>query len=302
MILKPLASTLARLLQRRRFALAVSPVVLSILTAAGCGQLAQKERELVFRVEPGIAGWYSGIPADVVETHLPMEADGAAGKLHAWWWPARRADAPAVLYLHGARWNLSGHLFRLQQLRSFGFSVLAIDYRGFGQSIGDYPSERAVYEDALVGWQHLVRLQPDPARRLIYGHSLGGAVAVDLAARLAREQQGAAAGLIVESSFSSLADIARWHTREWLPLQWILSQKFDSARKIGRVGMPVLIVHGSDDRYVPPHLSEKLYAAARGPKKLLLVEGGSHNNAMRTGADAYRDAIEDMFGLALRRD
>jgi len=189
-----------------------------------------------------------------------------------------------VLYLHGSRWNLTGQLFRIEQLRAFGFSVLAIDYRGFGKSEGGLPSEDTVYEDARVAWERLAELQPDPARRFIYGHSLGGAVAIDLAAKLSTEAEqsgkpAAARGLIVESSFTTLADIARSLTYPWLPVQLILSQKFDSVDKIGRVRMPVLIVHGAGDRFVPSRFSQALYEAAPEPKKLLLVDGASHNNS-----------------------
>jgi hypothetical protein len=203
-----------------------------------------------------------------------------------------------VLYLHGAHWNLTGQLFRIEELHDFGFSVLAIDYRGFGMSDGDYPSARTVYEDARVAWDYLARLQPDANKRFIYGHSLGGAVAVDLASHLAGNTR-AAAGLIVESSFSSLPDIAREFTYPWLPVQLLMSQKFDSASKIRLVNMPVLVMHGSNDRYVPSNLSEKLYEAAPGRKKPLLVDGGTHNNCLRVGEDEYRAVFEEVFGRML---
>jgi alpha-beta hydrolase superfamily lysophospholipase len=268
-----------------------------VLAVAGCAQLAQKERELTFRVASGTATWYHGLPQGVVESHLPVTIDGATQKVHAWWWAASTPDAPALLYLHGARWNLTGHLFRIEQLRDFGFSVLAIDYRGFGQSEGELPSEQTVYEDARVAWGRLTELQPDPGKRFIYGHSLGGAVAIDLAASLsaAPEQTMPAHGLIVESSFTTLADVARSLTYPWLPLQLLLSQKFDSVDKIARVRMPVLVVHGTEDRYVAPHFSQQLFDAASGKKRLLLVQGGSHNNSMRVGASDYRRAFEELF-------
>ncbi len=297
MPLKSLFSALAQLVRGRIRTLVISSTLISIIAAAGCGQLVQKERELTFRVEPGTAGWYSGLPDGLVESNLPVVADGQTQQIHTWWWPAHSKDAPSLLYLHGAAWNLTGHLFRIEQLRDFGFSVLAVDYRGFGKSDGDYPTEQTAYEDARVAWDHLARLQPDAEKRFIYGHSLGGAVAVDLAANLAQSgKEPAAGGLIVESSFSSLSDIARTFTYSWLPVQLLMSQKFDSADKIRRVDVPVLIVHGSDDRYVPSRLSEKLYAAAPGRKKLLVVPGATHNNSMRVGQDDYRSAFAELFG------
>ena len=270
--------------------------VSAALAAAGCAQLAEKERELTFRVVPGDASWFSGLPAGVNEMDLPMTVEGKVQRVHAWWWPAEQRGAPALLYLHGSRWNLTGQLYRIEQLHDFGYSVLAIDYRGFGRSDGGMPSEATVYEDARAGWERLTELEPDPAKRYIYGHSLGGAIAIDLAAWLsAREGPVPARGLIVESTFTSLADIARALSYEWLPVQWILSQKFDSIDKIAQVRLPVLVVHGEADRYVPARFSKMLYEAARGPKQLLLVEGGTHNNSMRMGSDDYRQALGALF-------
>ncbi|MDX2353323.1 alpha/beta hydrolase [Stutzerimonas xanthomarina] len=273
--------------------------VLAVLPV-GCSMLEQKERELVFRIEPGTAGWYRGLPSGVEELKLSTPALGDSQNIHAWWWPAEAADAPAILYLHGSRWNLTGHLFRLEQIRSLGFSVLAIDYRGFGQSLGELPSEATVYEDARIAWDHLKTLQPDAGKRLIYGHSLGGAVAVDLAAELGgeakrRDEPPQARALIVESTFTNLADIATEVADTAWPIHWLVSQKFDSLEKIDQVGMPLLLVHGTQDQYVPARFSEALYAAARNPKQLLLIEGGNHNNAMRVGRRAYAEAIRELL-------
>ena len=262
------------------------------LLVGGCVGLEWKERELLFRPVREAAGWFSGMPDTVQEMYLPVGAN--AERIHAWWWPADDPQAPVVYYLHGVRWNLTGNLNRISQLRRFGFSVFAIDYRGFGKSDGDLPSEASVYEDARAGWQWVVRQEPDAARRYIYGHSLGGAVAVDLAVN---STAGAGArGLIVESSFTSLAEMASELSSGWLPVGPLLSQKFDSLDKIGQVKMPVLIVHGGADRYVPARLSEALYAAAPEPKKLLVVENGSHNNSIWVGDAEYRRALVEIFG------
>lgn len=276
--------------------------VLVIGLPVGCMTLQHQERKLVFRIEPGNAGWYSGLPKGVQEFELKAADFGSQQNIHAWWWPSSRRDAPAILYLHGARWNLTGQLFRIEQLRALGFSVLAIDYRGFGQSKGPLPSESSVYEDARVAWERLKVLQPDPRQRLIYGHSLGGAVAVDLAAELGRDalrEHGPvqARGLIIESTFTTLADVATavTSTRTSLPVRWLLSQKFDSVDKIADIHMPVLIVHGTGDQYVPSRFSNSLYDAAREPKSLLLVPGATHNNSMNLGRQAYSQAIRTLL-------
>src|SRR4051812_4558242 len=104
------------------------------LAVGGCAQLAEKERELTFRVVPGDASWYSGLPDGIQELDVPVASDGRQQRIHGWWWKSNLPNAPAVLYLHGSRWNLTGQLFRIEQLHDFGFSVLAVDYRGFGRS------------------------------------------------------------------------------------------------------------------------------------------------------------------------
>jgi uncharacterized protein len=274
-------------------------VVAGVLAAfvGGCMQLEERERALTFRPSRVAAGWFSGLPEGVREVSLPVGSGPNAPKLDAWWWPAARDDAPAILYLHGSRWNLTGQLRRIEQLHRFGFSVFAIDYRGFGKSDGDLPSEQTVYADALEAWQWLAEQQPDATRRLIYGHSLGGAVAIDLAARLSDGAADQARGLIVESTFTTLADVASVMAPDWIPVRLLLSQKFDSLDKIARVRMPVLIAHGASDHLIPPRFSSALFAAAHEPKKLLLVDGASHNNTMLVGETDYLTDIVELFGV-----
>ena len=267
------------------------------LMATGCSSLAEKERELTFRVVKGDAGWYSGTPAAVQELFIPVNDKPGAQKIHAWWWPNADTEAPVVYYLHGVRWNLTGHLRRMEQLRTFGFSVFAIDYRGFGKSDGELPSEDMTYEDAAAGFAWLEKRVPDAQKRFVYGHSLGGAVAIDLANKLARREQPAIRGLVVESSFTSLPDIAAELSWSWLPTRLIMSQRYDSIEKIRGVNVPVLLVHGTGDRYVPAKFSQALYEAAPTPKRLLLIENGGHNNAMWLGDSEYRGAFADFFVL-----
>ena len=282
-----------------RFALAA---LAAIGLATGCTSLEEKEREWTFRVVKSDAGWYSGTPSAVQEVFIPVSDKPGAQKVNAWWWPDADPNAPVVYYLHGVRWNLTGHLRRMEQLRRFGFSVFAIDYRGFGKSDGDLPSESMTYEDAAAGWAWLAQKVPDPGKRFIYGHSLGGAVAIDLAARLNAQSKGApqARGLIVESTFTSLPDIAAELSWSWLPTRLIMTQRFDSIEKVRTVDLPILFVHGTGDRYVPARFSQALFEAAPGPKKLLLIENGGHNNAMWIGDGEYQSAFRDFFALSGR--
>lgn len=286
-------------LRRRRLAFAcMAALIIGVPTS--CAVLEHTERKLLFRIEPGTAGWYRGLPDSVQELDLQPKSFKAGENIHAWWWPAEKANAPAILYLHGVRWNLTGQLFRIEQLRAAGYSVLAIDYRGFGQSKGDLPSEGSVYEDARVAWERFKLLQPDPNKRLIYGHSLGGAVAVDLAAELGQDAARdktplPVRGLVIESTFTSLADVAAAVANTSLPVRWLLSQKFDSIDKIADIHMPLLVVHGMADAFVPPRFSEQLFNAAQQPKRLLLVPGATHNNSMALGGQNYRKALDALM-------
>ncbi|MFS2202653.1 alpha/beta hydrolase [Pseudomonas sp. Pseusp3] len=292
-------------LLRRRWLSLLCMAVLVVGLPVSCGALKYKERELLFRIEPGTAGWYRGLPQDVQEFDIQPASFKAGQNLHAWWWPAARRDAPAILYLHGVRWNLTGQAFRIEQLRAMGYSVLAIDYRGFGQSKGDLPSEASVYEDAHVAWERFVAMQPDASKRLIYGHSLGSAVAIELAAGLAAQakQQHVPVpvrGLVIESSFTSLGDAVAEVANNnlpmsGLPVRWLLSQKFDSIDKIVDIDMPLLVVHGLADPFMPSRFSQQLFNAAHEPKRLLLIPGGTHNNSMSLGGSQYRQALDGLL-------
>jgi len=271
---------------------------LAVLLGGGCAVLATQERELTFRPVREASGWFSSLPADVKEFYLPVSDAPGAERLHSWYWRHDDPGAPTLLYLHGVRWNLTGHLRRIENLRSFGFSVVAIDYRGFGKSDGEMPSEDGVYDDANVAWRWLVAQEPDPARRFLYGHSLGTAVATHVATEAgARDGLG---GLILEGGFTSLPEMATALVPSWLPVDWFVTQRFDTIDKIARVSAPVLFVHGTGDRLVPHRFSEALHAAARDPKKLVLVEGGSHYNTSWVGSVAYRAAIAELFGVPAR--
>lgn len=284
--------------RRRWIALTGLALLMAIGLPYGCSRLHMKERQLLFNIEPGTASWFVGVPEGVQELNIPVKTGmGHDQFLHAWWWPATRTDAPTVLYLHGTRWNLTAQVRRISALHDMGFAVLAIDYRGFGQSPGELPSERSVYEDAAAAWERLLTFQPDASRRYIYGHSLGGAIAVDLAERVNKEDNAKAAGLIVESTFTDIGSVAAAVINTSLPVRWILSEKFDSIDKIADIEVPVLIVHGADDPYVPSRFSRELYAAAVEPKRLLLVPGGNHNNSMILGNSEYTQALREIFNL-----
>jgi fermentation-respiration switch protein FrsA (DUF1100 family) len=216
---------------------------------------------------------------------------GQAVRLHGLWHPHADAQAPLLLYLHGAQHEVSCSAERLRSLQRMGFSVLAVDYRGFGKSGGELPSETSAYEDAHAAWQWLAARQPGHAR-YIFGHSLGGAIAIHLASEV-----DDAAGLIIESSFTSLSDVVASFSLGWSAVRRFITQRFDAAQKIGAVRAPVLVVHGDDDRLIPHALGRALYDAAVSAKRFVLVPGGSHHDTHAVGEAPMRQALSELFGL-----
>ena len=274
--------------------LAAAAAAIAVLSAAGCAYLDTKQREWIFRAQRDVTATPAeyGLAFEEVWLKVAGEGDAPAERVHGWWIPGPDASAPTLLYLHGARWSLSNNLFRIQRLQRMGFAVLAIDYRGFGRSDGELPSEEQAYVDAQAAWQHLRLLEPDPRRRFAYGHSLGGAVAIELATR-----NDDVAGLIVEATFTSMREMAEAMGYGNLPLGLVLTQRFDALGKVPNVRAPVLFVHGTSDRFVPPAMSERLYAAAPEPKRLLLVDGGNHSNTSYVAFDKYQAAVRDFLAL-----
>ena len=203
-----------------------------------------------------------------------------------------------MLFLHGARRNLYESQYRIDRLASLGLNVLAIDYRGFGLSTPILPSEETALQDAHAALDELQRRQPDPRRRFLYGYSLGGAVAIALAA----ERDGVA-GVVVESSFTSITDLVRASRWGWVPFLGVaVTQEFDSRARIGRVNEPLLLVHGTADGVVPHTMSDELLAAATGVrpglKRLVKIDGANHRGAPFVDPAAFDHALRDFVGRA----
>jgi pimeloyl-ACP methyl ester carboxylesterase len=270
----------------RRAALAALALVIG-----GCTYLTrEKQGELIFR--PTKEVWW-GFNADQYkfdEQWIPVGRNG--DRLHAWWLPADDANAPVLLYLHGARWNLTGSVTRIDRWKRLGFAVLAVDYRGFGRSSDIAPTETLAYEDAEAAWDHLAKLAPNRAR-FIVGHSLGGAIATELARR-----RPEASGLVLEATFTSVRDMISQSKWGFLPVGLILNQEFDTLSKIGEVKMPVLVTHGTRDSIVPFEMGERLFAAVRAPKRFIRVDGAGHHNLSGTAYDQYRTALRELFHLS----
>jgi len=275
----------------RRGLLLLLAVAAAIGLQAGCATLDEKQREWIF--QPGTRSW-GGAAAeglqDVWIEHRPAGAE-APVRLHGLWLPQPAANAPVLLYLHGARWDVRSSANRMRRMHELGFAVLGIDYRGFGQSSPLLPGEAEATEDALAAWRWLATQHPQ-SPRYVFGHSLGGAIAVNLAAQVADER-----GLIVEGSFPSIREVVSTFKWGWLPVGPLITQRFEAGERIGQVGAPVLVVHGSEDRLIRPELGRRLFEQAAEPKHFVLVEGGSHHNTNSLGRAQYRAAMAELFGL-----
>ena len=267
-------------------------VVLAIGIVAGCAYVENKQGEWIFRPVAGQWSGYRSQPVKFEEHWIPVGAEGE--KLHAWYAPSDNPDAPVLLYLHGARWNLTGSVTRIPRWNRMGFSVLAIDYRGFGESSMRSPTEQSACEDAEAAWDYLGKLAPG-RKQFIFGHSLGGAMATHLAIK-----HPAAAGLILEATFTNIPELITEYPMGFLPVGMLVTQRFDNLERINAVKIPLLIAHGTHDSTVPFKMSEKLFAAATSPKRFFRAEGGSHHNLTASYFEAYRQAVNEHFGLVAR--
>ncbi|MBY0412007.1 MAG: lysophospholipase [Burkholderiaceae bacterium] len=281
-------------MKSKPFAVAIILSLAAALTA-GCATLDSKQREWIF--QPSDRSWGGAQSTDDmqevwIDLAPAQSATGSAPeRLHGLWLPAPKAKAPVLLYLHGARWNVTGSVNRIRRMQELGFSVLAIDYRGFGKSSPGLPSETSATEDAKAAWTWLAQQYPEQPR-YIFGHSLGGAIAIDLAQQVDDEQ-----GTIVEGTFSSIPDVVSTFKWGWLPVSGLITQRFESAEKVARIGSPLLVVHGSEDQLIEPTLGRRLYDAAQEPKRFVLVEGGSHHNTNAVGHSLYREAVASLFNV-----
>lgn len=264
---------------------------------SACAWMDTKQRQLVYRPTPGVPAGFTGLRAGDLSfaTAVPGVEPGTQDSLQMWWLPHANPRAPTLLYLHGTFRNLYRNLPKIDALREAGFSVLAVDYRGWGESSPIIPSEATIYADADVAWAELARRQADPRLRVIYGHSLGGGVAVELASRKRHGSDYAA--LILESTFTSLSDLAS--ASHWLGSLAALfaSQKFDSIDKIAKVDAPVLMLHGDADQTVPVALGRQLRDAAPKDTRWVEISGGSHSQLHVDAPEVYQQALKSLIAL-----
>ena len=269
----------------------ISKVLPLILTVAGvyaalCLLVFLLQRRLVYfpGPPPGSDPGAYGLPF----TDLTLTtADGV--KIHGWFVPAPAARG-ALVFPHGNAGNIEYRLMHARAFRQMGLSVLLFDYRGYGKSEGT-PSEKGTYLDAEAAYDWLLQQGFAPERIAVYGESLGGAVGIELA----RRRQVAC--VAVESAFTSVPDLGA-QLYPWLPVRLLSRFRYDNAKKIANLGVPVLVIHSPDDEIIPYAHGEALFAAAAEPKRFLQTSR-RHNDGGFLQRRDWIDAVRAFFEEAL---
>ncbi|MEG4487622.1 alpha/beta fold hydrolase [Microcoleus sp. D2_18a_B4] len=308
-------------------------IVFAVAYSAACVFLFVAQGKFIFFPARAIETTPDDFQLKYQDVWLPISTKtGAVESVHGWWIPASEnppspplarggarkgesflarpqsdkralAAVPAlnkgglgkvVLYLHGNGSNVGANVEHAYRFHGLGLSVFVMDYRGYGKSQGDFPSESQVYEDAQLAWDYLVKQRGiNPNQIYLYGHSLGGAIAIDLAVR-----HPEAAGVIVEGTFTSTRAMVNFQKGLfWMfPIDVLLTQRFDSLSKVDRLQMPVLFIHGTADNVVPVEMTKKLFDAAPEPKQLYIVPDGGHTNVAHIGGAEYLQILSQFLG------
>jgi fermentation-respiration switch protein FrsA (DUF1100 family) len=226
-------------------------------------------------------------PGDLGVTFEKVALPIGGGQVAGWWVPSQDPQAATLLYSHGNATNIGANAQGVVRFQKAGLNVFIYDYRGYGESTGGPPREKLTYEDAERAWTYLVaERRIAPATIVIYGHSLGGVVAIDLASKHAD-----AGALITENTLTSIADLADgMRVGRLLPVRLILTECFDALSRIRAVHVPTLILQGQEDT---THLAmgQRLYAAANDPKQRAVIPGGGHNDSAEVNPTAYFAAL-----------
>ena len=244
------------------------------------------ERKLIYFPQRG----HDLVPRDLglAFDDLTLTAEDGV-RIHAWYLPPPGEARWTVLLAHGNGGNISHRLDRTLFLQSkLGAAVLLFDYRGYGRSEGS-PDEEGTYRDARAAHRWLVEEKRVPQERLVlFGESLGSAVALDLA--LSRPCRA----LVLESPFASVPAMAR-AVYPFLPLSALVRTRYENEAKAPRLRVPLLVLHGERDEIVPFAQGRRVFAAAPEPKRFYAIPGAGHNDTYLVGGDAYWDAVRDFL-------
>ena len=258
-----------------------------LLTTFG-GWLLPLENRLVFFGARPESRTLTATPADFGLEYERLNLTTSDGvKLMAWALPYAET-APWLLYFHGNGGNIADYLSFTSALHNFGFNVLMLEYRGYGESEGA-ASEAGLFEDARTAYRYLIERSVSPEHIGLYGFSLGSGVAVDLASEV---EVGA---LVIEAGYTSVPDVARELYR--VVPRFLMHNRFDSQSKIARVDAPVLFIHSPTDRTVPFSHGETLYALAGEPKAFVRMRGG-HTELLNGTPD--REVLREIGGFLER--
>ena len=236
---------------------------------------------------------------DFEEVWIPVNADTKhPQQLHSWWIPQPENHLGTLIFFHGAGLNIGYNVSQANWFRWLGLDVLLVEYRGYGLSEGDFPTEATLYEDAEAALAYLTTVREIPTEEImLYGHSLGGAIAINLATH-----HPALAGLIVHNSFTSMLEMTSFsNIARWFPVKLILNQRFESLEKVQQLKMPKLFIHAIGDPRIPVGMGKRLYAAAPEPKDLILMDLDNHENAAGVyKSEAHLDKLKQFAVAALQ--
>lgn len=215
-----------------------------------------------------------------VEDHWIITPDKT--RLHAWYLPNKKVKI-AILWLHGNAGNITGRLDQaITWVENLSVSVFLFSYRGYGRSEGS-PSIKNLFQDTKAAYDYLSKLDNNSGI-VIYGHSLGGSAAIELAAKVS------SAGLIVEGTFTSLTDIGKMFY-PYLPVKWLVGDSLNSLDKIGNIDCPKLFIHGDQDEVIPYEMGKKLFEKAKEPKTFYRVKGGDHNSMLDIAGEEFLQRV-----------
>lgn len=232
-----------------------------------CVVIFATQRHLIYFPSSG----YTVTPEEMGLSYEAATLTTSDGESIAAWYVSVSQPRATILFCHGNAGNMAERCPTLKTFSRLGYDVLIFDYRGYGASTG-VPSEAGLYCDADAAWQYLtVERQIPPQRIVVFGRSLGGAVAIDLATR------HTPAALVVECTFTSMVDIGQ---REYplLPVGLLCTHRYESVKKVPNLHCPKLFFHGMQDELIPLDNARRLFAAAAEPKQFIAT-GGGHNEA-----------------------
>ncbi len=216
--------------------------------------------------------------------------------LDAWFVPAKDNDQigkGVILFCHGNGGNIGNRVSYLPIFKDLGLSTFLFDYRGYGKSEGK-PTEAGTYADVEAAWQYLTQERKiSPKKIIIYGESLGGAIAAYIAQLTSQDLKNNAGGLVLASTFTSISDRAS-ELYPFLPIRFLSRFYYNSLERLPSIKIPVLIIHSTEDEIIPFHHSDRNFQAANQPKKLVKLRG-DHNSGFLDSLETYRNGLNEFI-------